>query len=195
MAGQGMSGAGYASIATNTITSIMSSKAETSAFVANVNRMADAKTASMKSAVTSFELEQMKLGEQIDQLDEVMGEKLSARGLQALKDRAKLKAASAETGTTGGTTDYAIQEAYMTEHFDQANIIQEGRMQQKALMTNMDIGARKLSVDLAGLASGMPEVNTSSAMAAIQAGLGVATGSMQGMTDSDKVSMFDIKAT
>ncbi len=49
--------------------------------------------------------------QKLDDLDRVLGDKLSASGLEAMKTESRLKAASAETGGTGGSNQDAINTA------------------------------------------------------------------------------------
>ena len=188
---------GYAPYAAgiSTISTILSGAAATSAFKTQVNARADASIASMRLALTSYELEQMKTAEQIDGLNHVLGDKLTARGLQAIQNRAMLKTASAETGTVGGTTAIAVQEAFMAEHFDQANIIAESRNKQKALMTQMDLGTVRLQSDLDAMASGMPAMDSNPMLTAIHGGLNVFTETLGLMPTAEKVDLFGIKPT
>jgi len=190
-------GSGYAPYAAgiSTISNILSGAAATSAFKTQVTARADASIASMKLALTSYELEQMKIAEQIDGLNHVLGDKLTARGLQAIQNRAMLKTASAETGTVGGTTDIAVQEAFMAEHFDQANIIAESRNKEKALMTQMDLGTVRLQSDLDAMASGMPAMDSNPMLTAIHGGLNVFTETLGLMPTGEKVDLFGIKPT
>ena len=186
---------GYAPYAAgiSLLSSIAGDFASTSAFKANINAQTDAKIANMKSMMTSYELEQVKLSEQIGELDEVLGDKLSARGLASIKSRALLKAAAAETGTSGGTTDYAAQEAYMNEHFDRANIISETENRQKSIMSSMGIKTQRLKSDLESIASGTPSVQNNTVLSALTGGLGVFTNTLSMMPTSEKDSLFDIK--
>lgn len=177
----------------STVSNVLSGMSATSAFKTQVNSRADASIASMKLALTSYELEQMKTAEQIDGLNHVLGDKLTARGLQAIQSRAMLKTAAAETGTAGGTTDIAVQEAFMAEHFDQANIIAESRNRQKALMTQMDLGTVRLQSDLDAMASGMPVMDSNPMLTAIHGGLNVYTETLGMMPTQEKVDLFGIK--
>jgi len=51
--------------------------------------------------------------QKLDDMDRVLGDKLSASGLEAMKRESRLKAASAETGGTGGSVNSAIATAEM----------------------------------------------------------------------------------
>lgn len=174
------------------LTSVMGDIAATKAFKTQLDAKLKSQIASMKSATTSFELEQMKMGEQIQELNEVLGDKLSARGLQAIRNEATLKAAAAETGTAGGTTDVAIQQAYLDEHFDRANIISASKSKQKGIMRSMDISTERLRNDLRGIASGMPSVKSDPLTSALSGGLNVFTGTLGLMPESEKADLFGI---
>lgn len=183
---------GLASVGISTISNIMGDLSATKAFKTKVNARANASIASMESAVTSFELEQMKMAEQINDLNHVLGDKLTERGLKAIQNQAMLKAAAAETGTAGGTTDIAIQEAFMTEHFDRANIIAESKNRQKNILASMDLGTVKLQNDLRALGSGMPIADTNPMLTALSGGLNVATESISMLPMSERVDLFSI---
>ena len=142
--------------------------------------------------MTGYEVEQVKMAEQLDSLNQTLGDKLTERGLRAIQNQAMLKAAAAETGTAGGTTSEAIQEAFMTEHFDRANIIAETKNKQKAILTSMDLSRVKLESDLETLSSGMPVVDTNPVLSALTGALGVAAQAFDMMTPADRVSIFGI---
>ena len=191
------SGDGYTPYASaiSTVSNVMADIAATKEFEAKLKAKTDAAIASMRSSVTSFEFEQMKLGEQISELNETLGDKLSERGLQAIRNEAMIRAASAETGTSGGTTDLAIQEAFMTEHFDRANIISESKAKQRTVLRTMDASTVKLQKDLEGISSGMPVVKTNPLMSALSGGLNVFTGTLGMMPNAEKAKLFGIEPT
>lgn len=188
----GLSNAGYASLGISTLSGIATDIANTSAYKSKLDAMVNAKIANMKIATTNYELEQYMMAEQINDINEVLGDKLSERGLQAIKMAATLRAGAAETGTTGGTTEIATKQAFMDEHFDRANIIATERSKQKAIMNSMSLGSQRLSAELSGLSSGMPTGGTNSLLAGLTGGLGVATRGISGMSASDKAKIFNM---
>lgn len=171
-------------------TTIISGFQETKAFERNLTSKVDTKIANMKEATTSYEFSRAKMNEQLDELDEALGDKLTERSMQSLKDQAALRVAAAETGTSGGTTDLAIQEAFMNEHFDKANIISTAVSQQRSIQTQMDARTIKLQSELKSLSTGLPSVETDGWLNVVGGGLKTATQTLSMLPKSSRENLF-----
>jgi len=148
------SGYAYASIGINTLSSIFSSMIGLSSFKSQLEADTRNKINNMERTVSAFEFESIKTKEAIESMDSFFADKVSARGLQAMKDEALLRAGSAETGTSGGSTEEAVKEAYMTEAFD-VGIINADRNRQKAsVLANLGIKEEGVYNQLDALTSG-----------------------------------------
>ena len=185
-------GAGLAGMGISALGSIMSSMAETEAFKDKMEAITQAKIATMKQAVTSYEFEQVKNAEQIQELDEVLGDKLSQRALQGIKNQARLKAAAAETGTSGGTTDDAIMEAFMVEHFDRANMISSSKQRKRSVMRSMEAAGVRLGKELQGITSGGTQITSNSLLAGASSGVDILMSGLSFASEEDKSSLFGI---
>ena len=185
--------AGYAS-AISTLSTVASGFQETQAFKAQLNAKTDAAIQNVGNAVTSFELQQVKNAEQLNNINNILGDKLSERGLIAMKEEAMLKVAAAETGTSGGTTAMAIKEAFITENMDKANIIASSRQQQKSILSSMDMDRVKINnqIDSVLLGGGI-NIGTNSIAAGIAGGLNVATQTLNMLPMSERSKAFGIK--
>lgn len=190
----GMSSYGAYAAGISSMTNIMSGFAATSAFKAELNARTDAAIQNVGNAVTSFELQQVKNKENIDNINHVLGDKLSERGLNALKEASLLKAASAETGTSGGTTNFAIKEAFINENMDKANIVAAARQQQKNIFVSMDMNEAgiKNQIDSTLLGGGV-RIGTNPLVSGIAGGLGGITDVLGMIPMSEKVEAFGIK--
>jgi len=190
--GGGSSYAGYASAIT-ALGGVASGFQETSAFKAELKAKTDAAIQNVGNAVTSFELQQVKNAEQVDNINHVLGDKLSERGLTAMKEESLLKAAAAETGTSGGTTSMAIKEAFINENMDKANIISSARQQTKSILTSMDMATLGIqhTIDSTLLGGGV-NIGTSSVWAGISGGLTNATQTLSMIPMSERVDAFGI---
>ncbi len=77
----------------------------------DINRKNEVLKENFQNQADVLEIKQGQKGQQLQDLDRVLSDKLSASGLEALKTESKLKAASAETGATGVSNTEAIQTA------------------------------------------------------------------------------------
>jgi len=191
-AGGGSSYAGYAAGIT-AISGVLGDIQATKAFKANLNAATNAAIQNVGNAVTSFELQQVKNAENIENINHVLGDKLSERGLNALKEASLLKAAAAETGTTGGTTDFAIKEAFINENMDKANIVATARQQTRNILTTMDIQHVGIQNQIdSTLLGGGVAIGTDPLLAGIAGGLGNITQTLNLIPMSERTSFFGI---
>jgi len=189
----GGGGAALASAGISTLSSVLSDYMETQAYKAELDARTDAAIKNVGNAVTSFELQQSKNAENIKNINNVLGDKLSERGLIAIKEESMLKAAAAETGTSGGTTDMAIKEAFINENMDKANIISSARQQQKNILTNMDTAQLGIQNQIDSiLLGGEVQNNTNSFIKGLDSGLGVVSSTLGMLPDSQKAKVFGI---
>ena len=169
----------------------MGSIMDADAFGDKLDAQRDADIATAKSFVTSYELQQQQNKELLEDMNHLLGDKMSERGLDALKEASMLKVAAAETGTSGGTTDMASDEAYITESMDKANIISMSNQQKKGILASIEtakLGARH-SID-SMLLGGGARISTSSPLAGIAGGLQGGLSSLNFMTDAEKAKLF-----
>lgn len=108
----------YANAGISAVSSIASAVVNTQAFKAQVEAQTDAKIANMHNVMDTYEYTQYKLAEDIQRLDSAFSDKVSERALEGMKNIARAKAASAETGTSGGSTSEAIAQVKTDELFD-----------------------------------------------------------------------------
>jgi len=80
---------------------------------------------------------QNNIEKQLVQIDRVVGDKLSASGLESMKRESRLKAASAETGATGTSNAEAVATASVDELHQNAAIIRTGDVQRESKMNEM----------------------------------------------------------
>jgi hypothetical protein len=185
---------GYAS-AIQAATSVLSGIAETQAFKAKLEAETNAAIQNVGNAVTSFELQQVKNKEQIDNINHILGDKLSERGLIAMKEEALLRTASAETGTSGGTTAMAVKEAFINENMDKANLISAARQQMKSVYSSMDMNLVGIQNSIDSQLLGGTAVTTNPLISGIAGGLNVATNTLSMIPMSARVEAFGIKPT
>ena len=124
----------------------------------------------------------------MDQLDRVMGDKLSESGLEALKREARLKASAAETGTAGGTTTSAIDEAYSEKLFRDSKIIRDSRIQKDSMRSSMVADILSFENQADSMISGIPS-QLSSILQVAGAGLG---GFSSGLNFLDSTEKSDV---
>lgn len=175
------------------ISGVISDHMATQAFKAELNAKTDAAVRNVGNAITSFELQQYRNAENIANINHVLGDKLSERGLNAMKEASLLKAASAETGTSGGTTDMAIKEAFINENMDKANIVAAARQQKRAIYGAMDIQQVDMQNKIDSTLLGGVNISTNPLLAGISGGLGVATQTLDMIPMHERVEAFGIK--
>ena len=190
--GGGSSYSPYAG-AISAVSSVISDQMATQAFKAELNARTDAAIQNVGNAITSFELQQVKNAENIANINHVLGDKLSERGLMALKEASLLKAAAAETGTSGGTTDFAIKEAFINENMDKANIVSSARQQKRNIFISMDLAEEgiKSTIDSTLLGGGV-NIGTNPLLAGVASATSAVTQTLGMIPMSERVSAFGI---
>ena len=190
--GGGSSYSPYAG-AISAVSSVISDQMATQAFKAELNARTDAAIQNVGNAITSFELQQVKNAENIANINHVLGDKLSERGLMALKEASLLKAAASETGTSGGTTDFAIKEAFINENMDKANIVSSARQQKRNIFISMDLAEEgiKSTIDSTLLGGGV-NIGTNPLLAGVASATSAVTQTLGMIPMSERVSAFGI---
>ena len=127
--------------------------------IADLEARSDAAMEGMDRAIITSQHQSNILDQQRDEIDRELGDSMSARGLQAMKAEATLKAGAAETGTSGGTTDQVIKNVYMNQALDNAVLVSRARnekttIERRKLMNNVSL-MNKLTEIRGGLATGM----------------------------------------
>jgi len=109
--------------------------------------------------------------EQSRQITETLGQKLTANDLQVLEAAARLKAATAETGTSGGTTALASVQPYVIGSRNRVNLIQEARNQKIDVARRNIMSRLEAKNRVAGAIADMPsasDINLSMLASTIQ---------------------------
>jgi len=178
------------------LSSISSGFAQTSSFEAQLKADTEAAIQNAGNLVTSYELQQTKNKEQIENINSVLGDKLSERGLKAMKEASLLKTAAAETGTTGGSTNEAIREAFINENMDKANIISQAKQQTRNILIGMettDLSVRNQIDSI--LLGGAIQIETDPLLAGISGGLSVFTDMLNMLPQSERTKIFGVSPT
>ncbi len=128
----------------------------------------------MTATVEEYEFQASINQQQMDAVDRVVGDKMSKTGLEALKNKASLRASAAMTGTSGGTTENAIQEASIIEMMDNAVIVAQGREQKNQLSQRIQGQYLAAQNRLGNLAAGIQSPTS--------AGIGMIDAGLQGFT-------------
>ncbi len=101
----------------------------TDATLADIRRQSEANLNTIDAAADSIKFSQFQKEWQLQQIDSIMGDKLTASGMESLKREATLKAASAETGSQGGASNAEIiQDTFIQENFNNAMIVRDARV-------------------------------------------------------------------
>jgi hypothetical protein len=103
--------------------------------LSDIEQQGDAAVKNIESLATTQRFTQAQKSYQLEQMNEVLGDKLSMSGLEALKREATLKAASAETGST--TQQEVIEQAFIDENFRNSQIVRDSRIEKDSLKMSM----------------------------------------------------------
>ena len=117
----------------------------TAATLEDIDRQNEATLRNIESLGEQLRFTQAQRSNQISEVDEVLGDKLSMSGLEALKQEATLKAAASETGATGTSNQEVIQNKFVEQNFRDAAMVREARIQKDNL--KMQMIADRLSFD------------------------------------------------
>ncbi len=161
----GYSGAAISAVAT-VGTTLMSLAAKKDAIEHKNKEISSAMDATMKE----YEFMASVNEQQMDAIDRVVGDKMTATGLERLKNKASLRASAAMTGTSGGSTESVIQEAAIIEMLDNAVVVAQGRQQKLALSQKLQGQYMSAMNRLDNLAAGMMS-SSGAGFAMIDAGL------------------------
>jgi len=126
-----------------------------SANVADIRNRSRAIINNIGAEVETFRWSQNIRKQQLQELNRAVGDKMTERGVQAMETEARLRAAAAETGTAGGTTAIAVQDAYMKEALDMAAIARQGEVSKVSMFRQLQAERMSMSNRIQSLASGL----------------------------------------
>ncbi len=188
-------GAAYANIGIQTLGNIASSIVQTNAFEKQLKAQTDAKIANMDNILTSYEFSAFKLAEDYDALDSAFADKISERSLQGMKDFATMKAAAAETGTTGGSTFEAINQAKVDEMFDTAIINSKRKSALGGILRQRETSKLDAINSFKSLASGGTNVSANSMLAGLAGATNILGSLLMTMPKSVSTDIFGMDTT
>ena len=179
----------YAASGISTLSSIASVLGGVSSFKAQEEATTRNIISNIGRQMTTYEYEANRAKEDAALMDSMFADKMSARGLQAMKDEASLRAGAAETGTSGGTTEGAVREAYMNELLDAGIINSERQNSLGSILSGME--AKKLSIDniVSSIGSEQTSFNSNSLLSGLSGGIGT-LGATMGMLDKDSLAQL-----
>lgn len=186
----------YANVGISAITNIAGALLSVKAFESQIKAQTDNKIANMNNIMDNYEYESYKLQEDITAMDALFADKISERALQGMKDFATMKAASAETGTSGGSTDEAVIQAHADMAFDVAIINQKRRLSNLGAIKTMEKSKMDTVSAIESLASGMVDYESDSFLAGLagfSSGLGGVLSTMPRNVAAEVFS-FDMNA-
>ena len=185
----------YANAGISTISSIMAQQAKTQMVKAQANAEAANAIAQMGNELNAYELNSHKLQQDYATLDSMFADKITARTLQGMKDYATMKTAAAETGTTGGSTAEAVNQAFVTEMFDVAIINADRSNQLGGILKDKEIADQNVLNAFDSLAQGGYNSTANSMTAALGAGTAALGNMIASMPPSMKADMFGYEDT
>ena len=104
-------------------------KSVTAATISDIQKQSAATQNTIEGMSDSIKFSQFQKEWQLKEIDSIMGDRLTASGMESLKREATLKAAAAETGSQGGASQAeVIQDTFVQENFNNAMIVRDARV-------------------------------------------------------------------
>ncbi len=141
--------------------------------ISDNNARNDALMANMGNQARSLEYAQGVQAQQLADIDTVLGDQLSASGLEMLKTESRLKAASAETGGSGASNQEVIQSAKVNELHRNSAIVRQATQAKGSKAQEMIASRLNFENSLESLISGQ--------QSAMSAGLGTLSSALGGL--------------
>ncbi len=117
--------------------------------IRDIERESETALRNIESLATAQKFTQAQKSYQLEQLNDVMRDKLSISGLEALKREATLKAAAAETGST--SQQEVIEQAFIEENFRNSQIVRDYATHKDSLKMSMIADRLNFSNRLEGI--------------------------------------------
>jgi len=188
-------GSGYAGYAAGitAVSSVVTDIAKTNAFKAELNAKTNTDIRNAGYIVDNYELSRAKNIENVKAINHALGDKLSERGLTAMKEAATMTAAKVESGTSGGSTDAVVQEAFMNRNFDEANIRASAKQQLRGVLSSMEMQENSVRnrVDSLLIGGGVA-MDTNPLVSGIAGGLNVGTTVLGMIPMKERIKAFGI---
>ena len=143
------------------------------ATLADIDAQNKALKTNIENQSKAFKYSQNVAEQQLEDIERVLGDKLSASGMESMKRESRLKAASAETGGTGTSNQEAIATAEMDKLHRDATIIRTGDVQRENKMNEMVASRLSFENTLDSMISGQ--------QSPLSAGLQTLNSGMQGL--------------
>lgn len=184
-----------ANIGIQVLGNIASNILSTNAFEAQIEADTNARIANMDNQLTNYEFTAHKLKEDHRLLDSMFADKISERALQGMKDLSTMKAAAAETGTTGGSTGEAVMQTRVDEMFDIAIINSKRKSALGGILRQGETSKMNAINSFKSLASGGVNIKANGLLSGL-AGATNALGSiLSTMPNSVRAEMFGSDTT
>lgn len=197
---QAMPYVGALSSVIGTLGNVSAMKSQANTNIANINYKRDAILKNIDSRSESLEYSQASREQQLEDLNRVVGDRLSASGMEALKAEARLKAASAETGATGTTIGDAVATADVNRLHRDATILRAYDIQRANTLQSLVADRLNFTNEVESMVSGQfPSMTGMSTTGAIASGLNTGlSGFMSGLSflsDSQREEFYGINIT
>ena len=164
------------------------------ATIADIESQNKALMTNMGNQAESLKFSQNVVEQQLVDLERVMGDQLSASGMEAMKRESRLKAASAETGGTGTSNQDAIMTAEMDKLHRDAVIIRTGDVKKTNKMNEMVASRLGFENTLDSMISGQQSA-ASAGLQTLNAGMSGINMGLLYLGQSDREDFFGTNTT
>ena len=142
-------------VGVSAISGARQAKASGKASVADIKQQGLATQKNIENRAEAVRFSQGVSEQRLGDMDIALSDKMSQTGLESLKREARLKAASAETGTSGGTTTSVVKDTRMQQSLNNAMTIRQARNSKLGILRQMSTDKLSLDNQLTSLASGI----------------------------------------
>ena len=150
----------------------------------------DSAIRTMENDALSLKYSQNVKAQQLKDIDRIVGDKLSATGLEALKAESRLKAAAAETGGTGTTNQDAIATADVNRLHQDAVILRNADVAKANKLSELTAERLGFTIQNDALNAGIEE---GSVLSGLSSFVSNATTGLNFMTETQKEKFFGIE--
>jgi hypothetical protein len=186
-------GLGYASAASSVVSSVANALLSTKATEQRLENETRAKKENMDAQVKSFASSTEYWVQDMKRMDDSFTDVMTERGLQQMKEEATARTAMAESGTSGGTTDNVIHEAYLDSLLDEGIISQQRNNEWIKNLVGLE--QAKLSVDASidSIVSGGTTITSNPISSGLAGGINSFNTILSGLDNKTKADLFNFQ--
>ena len=163
-------------VGVSAISGARQAKASGKASVADIKQQGLATQKNIENRAEAVRFSQGISEQRLGDMDIALSDKMSQTGLESLKREAKLKAASAETGTSGASQQEAMQTVMVEQNFANAAIVRDFTVMKNETKMSMVADLLNFSNETESIIFGQPSAQSAGYQASAKAGQAFQSG-------------------